>query len=86
MDKTRSVYRVRIVTSEHYQFLIDESLPKDSLLLHHYITRLPTYSELDCRNICWQIALRIRTLHEAGIAHRNLYTESFVVQEEVRSS
>ena len=84
MEIPRSVYRGRIVTSEHDQFLMDESLTKDSLMLHHYIARLHEYTELDCRNLCWQIALRIRTLHEAHVAHRNLFADNIVIQAEVR--
>jgi hypothetical protein len=38
-----------------------------------FISHIDTYNEKDCRAICREIAMCIKIMHEAGIAHRNLH-------------
>jgi predicted nicotinamide N-methyase len=41
-------------------------------LLPHFISRLPRYTELHCRNMMRQLAIHIRTLHTHRVVHRDL--------------
>jgi len=63
---------------------IEETTPPECLPIPEYLRKLPTYTEMDCRNVLRQLAEAIKTMHEAGIAHRNLNLENVVIDPLVR--
>jgi serine/threonine protein kinase len=50
-----------------------------------YAVRSRSYTELDCRRIFRNIVTCVQKLHIAGIAHRNLNLNNFVLDPFVRS-
>ena len=50
-----------------------------------YICNFETYNEKDCRAICREIAICIKRMHEAGIAHRNLHLGNIEIDPFVSS-
>jgi serine/threonine protein kinase len=72
-------YAGKVVEIDYNKFLVHEIELKvdgrsatEHELLPHFISRLPRYSELHCRNMMRQLALHIRTLHTHRVAHRDL--------------
>lgn len=63
---------------------IEEMVSPMTCLVPVYISQLQSYSEMDCRHICLQVAHCIRILHDAGIAHRNLHVENILIDPLVR--
>lgn len=50
-----------------------------------FLRQLRTYTEMDCRFICLQLAQVIKVMHDAGLAHRNLNLENVIIDPMVRS-
>lgn len=64
---------------------MEETTPPECLPFPEFIRQsLGTYSEFDCRFVCLRLALAIKTMHDAGIAHRNLNMENVVMDPMVR--
>jgi serine/threonine protein kinase len=70
---------------DNYIFIEERPLVDGYTLLLKAIAKLPRYTERECRNIFRQIVCQVEEFHRAGLAHRFLHTESFVVAEGVRS-
>ena len=58
---------------------IEEMPPLESIPIPDFIKQLRTYTEMDCRNIMLQLANAIKTMHDAGVAHRNLNLENVII-------
>jgi tRNA A-37 threonylcarbamoyl transferase component Bud32 len=64
---------------------VEEIVPLGTEVLPVYVGKMQRYTERECRFICKQIAKGIQTLHQAGIAHRNLHLENVIVDRKVRA-
>jgi len=58
---------------------VEEMLPPTHTALPEFISQRQVYTEKDCRAVARDLAKCIRSLHEAGIAHRNLHLENVIV-------
>ena len=63
---------------------VEEHIPPEIDTLPVYIGRRGTYTEMDCRFICRQIAECINCMHSNGVAHRNLHMENVLSDRWVR--
>lgn len=63
---------------------IEELVKPECIPLPDFIMQLRTYTEMDCRNIMLQLASAIKTMHDAGMAHRNLNLENVIIDPLVR--
>jgi hypothetical protein len=70
---------------DNYIFIEERPLVDGYTLLLKAIAKLPRYTERECRNMFRQIVGQVEEFHRAGLAHRFLHTESFVVAEGVRN-
>ena len=62
------------------QLCIEETPSPVSVSIPEFVyTELPIYTEMDCRNIVLKIAHAIKTMHDAGIAHRNLHLGNLLI-------
>jgi serine/threonine protein kinase len=55
---------------------VEEHIPPDLFPLPEYISRRGSYTEMDCRFLCKQLAIAIQCMHRYGMAHRNLHMEN----------
>lgn len=60
--------------------MVEEYKDPRAVILPHYIARLPRYTELECRELFREIVQRVRTFHQAGVAHRNLNPSNVVIE------
>ena len=72
-------------TEQNYEGLVcvEEINPPNTFILPHYIAKLKTYSEKDCRRICRQIAEIIKISHDNGMAHRNIHMNNWLLDRTV---
>ena len=80
----REVNERRTDQSTFGMICIEEMPPPESIPIPDFIMQLRTYTEMDCRNIILQLANAIKTMHDAGIAHRNLNLENVIIDPLVR--
>lgn len=73
----------RVVTSQNSYMMVEEFGSSRACVVAEYIASLSQYTELECRNIFRQIALRVLALHDAGLAHRNLHPQNLIVEKGV---
>ena len=64
---------------------VQEANPTDIEPIPVYIGRRGSYTEMDCRFLCRQIAQTIKCMHENGMAHRNLHMENILADQWVRN-
>jgi serine/threonine protein kinase len=76
-------FRGRIVSSERGHACVEEILPLEAKLLPYYIIDVENYTERECRNVCREIARRIRLFHNNQVVHRKLHMENVVVEGQV---
>jgi serine/threonine protein kinase len=62
---------------------VEEKPTIDMYGIPEYIVKLPTYTEMHCRNIFRQIVAIIKLCHDNGLAHRNLLLTSLLVNKTV---
>jgi hypothetical protein len=62
---------------------VEERIPLGGVLLPYYIATMQSYTEYHGRILCMKIAEAIRTLHDAGVAHRNIHLGNLIVEEGV---
>lgn len=55
---------------------VEEHIPPDVFPLPEYISQRGSYTEMDCRFLCKELAEIIQTMHREGMAHRNLHMEN----------
>jgi serine/threonine protein kinase len=86
------IYNARVVnqsgsTDHSIQGLIqvEESQSPITSPVAVYVSRFTSYNENDCRAICRQIAQCIKTMHDAGLAHRNLHLANVEIDPFVRA-
>jgi hypothetical protein len=63
-------------TDSEGMICIQERVPPDADPLPVCIGRRGTYTEMDCRFLCRQLAECINCMHSNGLAHRNLHMEN----------
>jgi serine/threonine protein kinase len=63
--------------------LVEERIPHGGVVLPYYIAGMKSYTEYDGRILCRMIAETIKTLHDAGVAHRNIHIGNIIVEEGV---
>jgi serine/threonine protein kinase len=63
--------------------LVEERIPPGGVALPYYIASRQKYTEYDARILCTMIAETIKTLHDAGVAHRNIHIGNIIVEEGV---
>ena len=57
---------------------LQEYTPQGARLLPRYVSRLPGYTEKECRNIFRQIVDIVKISHTNGMAHRNIHINNFM--------
>jgi serine/threonine protein kinase len=77
---TGDFYGRFLATQNGYMLLEEYSFP-DSIPVAEFIAKKEPYTELECRTIFRQLVLRVLSLHEAGVAHRNLHPQNIVIEE-----
>jgi len=75
----------RIDESTLGMICIEETPSPECVPIPEFVKDLRTYTEMDCRNIVRQLADAIKTMHNAGIAHRNLNLENVIIDPLVSS-
>lgn len=75
----REVSERRTDQSTFGMICIEEMVRPECVPLPDFIMQLRTYTEMDCRNIMLQLAGAIKTMHSAGMAHRNLNLENVII-------
>ena len=75
----REVVERRLDESTLGMICIEETTPPECVPVPEFLRQLRTYTEMDCRFVCLQLAKAIKVLHDAGIAHRNLNLENVVM-------
>jgi serine/threonine protein kinase len=63
---------------------VEEHIPSDIEPLPVYVGQRGSYTEMDCRFLCRQLAECIKTMHSNGLAHRNLHMENVLSDHWVR--
>ena len=59
--------------------LVQEKVPQNATLLPHFISRLPAYTEAECRGLFRQLVNAVEIFHNAGVAHRYLHMNNVIV-------
>ena len=62
---------------------MEELTRPECMPLPDFILQWRSYTEKDCRNIMLQVATAIKTMHDAGMAHRNLNLNNIVIDPSV---
>jgi serine/threonine protein kinase len=63
---------------------VEEFEPRSSMVLPVYISKMPVFTERECRRLCRDIARCIEVSHASGMAHRNLHMNTVIVDKSVR--
>ena len=68
-------------TDQHSSGLIciEELEKPECMSLPDYVMQWPTFTEKDCRNIMRKVARAIQTMHDAGMAHRDLNLKNVII-------
>jgi len=83
--ESMEVYSARVVGRKARMLCLEETTsPRAAVLLApEYVGRLPRYTEKDCGAICRQLAQANQTMHDAGLAHRNIHLENVLIDQHV---
>jgi serine/threonine protein kinase len=87
---SQGIYNVRVVNhvpdhSIEGLIEVEEIPPQRAIPVAVYVSRFTSYNEKDCRAICRKIAQCIQTMHDAGLAHRNLHLANVEIDPSVRA-
>jgi len=63
--------------------LVQERSLQNAVILPDFISRLPVYTEADCRGLFRQLVLAVEAFHNAGVAHRYLHMNNVIVDSDV---
>jgi len=63
--------------------LVQEIVPHRAANLPGFISKLPVYTEAECRGLFRQLVLAVEAFHNAGVAHRYLHMNNVIVDSDV---